>query len=50
MCHALVTHVLSLPEAESLSVCETLAVLMRHSLKHQQMTYCVIFRGKTGRS
>ena len=33
--HALVTHVLSLPEAESLRLRESLAELMRHSLKHQ---------------
>jgi hypothetical protein len=42
--HALVMHVLSLPEAESLRLHESLAVLMRHSLKHQQMTYCDISR------
>ncbi|CAB3988315.1 Hypothetical predicted protein [Paramuricea clavata] len=42
--HALVTHVLSLPEAESLRLRESLAVLMRHSLKHQQTTYCDISR------
>ena len=40
--HALVTHVLSLPEAESLRLRESLAELMRHSLKHQQQTYCDI--------
>jgi hypothetical protein len=37
--HALVTHVLSLPEAESMRLRESLADLMRHSLKHQQRTY-----------
>lgn len=42
--HALVTHVLSLPESESLRLRESLAVLMRHSLKHQQVTYCDISR------
>ena len=42
--HALVTHVLSLPEGESLRLRESLAVLMRHSLKHQQTTYCDISR------
>ena len=42
--HALVTHVLSLPEAESLRLRESLAVLMRHSSKHQQTTYCDISR------
>ena len=42
--HALVTHVLSLPEAESLRLHESLAVLMCHSLKHQQTTYCDISR------
>ena len=42
--HALVTHVLSLPEAESLRLRESLAELMRHSLKHQQRTYCDISR------
>ena len=42
--HALVTHILSLPEAESLRLRESLAELMRHSLKHQQQTYCDISR------
>ena len=42
--HALVTHVLSLPESESLRLRESLAELMRHSLKHQQKTYCDISR------
>ena len=38
--HALVTHVMSLPESESLRLRESLATLMRHSLKYQQVTYC----------
>lgn len=42
--HALVTHVMSLPESESLRLRESLATLMRHSLKQQQMTYCDISR------
>ena len=42
--HALVTHVYSLPEAENLRLRESLAELMRHSLKHQQKTYCDILR------
>jgi hypothetical protein len=42
--HALVMHVLSLPEAESLQLRESLAVLMRHSLKYKQMTYCDILQ------
>lgn len=42
--HALVTYVLSLPQAESLRLRESLAVLMRHSLRHQQVTYCDISR------
>ena len=39
--HALVTHVPSLPKACD---SESLAELMRHSLKHQQRTYCDISR------
>ncbi len=40
--HVLVMHVLSLPEVESLRLCEGLAELMRHSLKHQHKMYCHI--------
>ena len=42
MRHAMVTFVMSLPESESLKLRESLASLMRHSLKHQQQTYCDI--------
>ena len=42
--HAVVTHVLSLPESSNLNVRESLASLMRHSLKHQRFTYCDISR------
>jgi hypothetical protein len=34
--HAVVTHIMSLPESESLKLRKSLAILMRHSLKHQQ--------------
>ena len=44
MRHAMVTYVMSLPESESLKLRESLASLMRHSLKHQQQTYCDICR------
>ena len=44
MRHAMVTYVMSLPESESLKLQESLASLMRHSLKHQQQTYCDISR------
>lgn len=42
--HAVVTHMMSLPESESLKMRESLSLLMRHSLKHQQLTYCDISR------